>query len=180
MPGKYIYRNDGEPTDYNRICDENINQSIMGFIIRMTVIMLSFVGAVIGPFHSFVYDGTLFTLYSLKLPYFNRDPYTEFIINVVWQFLTSLVACVGVFVVEGSIMILNDAITVSSKLCCLELNELSEYLEVNYGPNAEIESSYRLKKIFMKIAYSDEYAYFFAFCHLFILLFKLNTICYSF
>lgn len=122
----------------------------------MTVIMLSFVGAVIGPFYSFVHNGTLVTLYSVKLPYFNQDPYTEFIINVVWQFLISLIGGVALFLMEGSIMLLNDTITVSSKLCYYELNELSDYLKENCKSVSETKCCRELKTVFMKIAYFDE------------------------
>lgn len=69
--------------------------------------------------------------------------------------MISAVGSVGVFIVESSIMILNDAVTVSSKLCRLEFNQLSDYLEQNHGSISE--SLYRLEKIFMKIVYFDEY-----------------------
>lgn len=162
ISGKIIYRNDGQSTDYNRICDETINKSIVDYLLRMTVIMMSFVVAVIGPFYSFVQDGELATLYSVKLPYFNRDPYTEFTINVIWQFLISLIGGAALFFMEGAIMLLNNTITVSSKLCHLELFEISKYLEEIHGSDENEkrrETKFRRKLIivYMKINYMDEY-----------------------
>lgn len=116
----------------------------------MFVICLSFVGAVIGPYYSFVRYGTLATLYSLKLPYFNQDPYTEFIINLVWQFLIGLIGVVSLFLVEVAITLTNDTITVSSELCLLELKELSD------RQASKTELRRKMKKIYMRIAYIDE------------------------
>lgn len=157
--GKYIYRNDGQPTEYNRICNETINETIVGYIIKMMVIMMSFVVAVTGPFYSFVQDGKLETLYSLKLPYFNRNPYMEFIINVIWQFLITLIGGCALFCMEGTIMLLNNAIIVSSKLCHLELIELSKYLEEFHENENRRDTKFRLRltMVYMKILYMDEY-----------------------
>lgn len=159
ISGKHIYRNDGKPTVYNRICDENINRTIASYVVKMLLIMLSFVGAIIGPYYDFVHNGTLATLYCLKLPYFNEDPYTEFIINVAWQLLTSFFGVIGLFLIEGIITLVDDTIKVSAKLYRHELNELSEQQET------EVEIRRRLKMIFMKMLYIDGYDY--NFIHLF-------------
>lgn len=154
ISGKYIYRNDGQPTEYNRICDETVTKSIASYIVKMSVITISFIVASIGPFYSYVHDGTLATLYSLKLPYFNQDPYTEFLINVVWQFLITLIGGIALFLMEGAVTLINDTITVSSTLCCRELEELSDQQAT------ENEQRRKLKMIFMKIIYMDKYDFF--------------------
>lgn len=154
VPRKCIYRDDRESTEYNRICEENLSESIKAYIIKMIVIIISFFGAAIGPFYSNIHDGTFATLYSLKLPYFNQDLYTEFVINVIWQFIVTVMGVSALFLMEGCFSILNDTITVSLKLFRLNLNLLSQCLENELGMNAK--SQQKLKTIFMKISYMDE------------------------
>ncbi|XP_031635731.1 uncharacterized protein LOC116348758 [Contarinia nasturtii] len=155
IPRKNIYRDNQRPTNNNRICEESINYSIKAYAIKMTVILISFVGATIGPFYRYMDDGTLVTLYSLKLPYLHNDLHTEFIVNAIWQLMITIIGGIGLFLIEGVLTLIDDTVNVSSYLCQLEFEELSNCLK-----NESItihKSREKLKNIYMKIAYNDEF-----------------------
>lgn len=127
VSGEYIYRDDLQPTAYNRICSEAITQSLKSYLIIMAVITLSFIVAALGPLHSFITDWSLFTLYEVRLPFVIR----------IWSLLSMWF---GNFsypywlvwecsLIEGVQCIINDTITVSSQVNSLEFAELSEVLE---------------------------------------------------
>lgn len=153
ISGKYIYRDDRRPTDYNRICSESLDQSLKGYIITISLVILSFVGALLGPFCAYIQNGRMVTLYSVRLPFLQHHPNTELTINVSWETFMSLMGVVALFGMEVMFALVNDTITVSSQLCELELNELSEMLE-RQGPNEK--SHQKLRFILMKTQFMDE------------------------
>lgn len=73
VSGKFIYRDDSEPTIYNRTCSECIDESIKTVIIILACEGLSFVIANIGVFYS-MFQGKKITLLNMRLPYFNQNP----------------------------------------------------------------------------------------------------------
>ncbi|XP_031616517.1 odorant receptor 67d-like [Contarinia nasturtii] len=154
IPGKHIYRDNRQLTNYNRICEESLSFSIKAYIIKMMVIIISFVGATIGPFYRYLNDGTLVTFYALKLPYYHDDLNKEFMINAIWQFGITIFGGVALFFMEGILTLIDDTVTVSSKLSQLEFEELSDFLE-NESKTIQ-KSRKKLTDIFMKIAYFDE------------------------
>lgn len=78
--GKHIYRVDRRPNAYNRICNECMDNTLKSYAITISVIILSFVGALIGPVHTYLRDGALVTLYDVRVPFLHEDPLTEFIL----------------------------------------------------------------------------------------------------
>lgn len=160
ISGKYIYRDDHQPTAYNSICSKTIDQSLKTFVIKTSVIILSFVGAVLGPFLRFISDGFLYTLYELRIPYYNQYPYTEFVINVIWQIIISVIGTVGLFILEGGFTLINDTITVSSKISLLEFTQLSNLLENKQQKDRNVRR--QLVKNYMNILYMDEWDQFYS------------------
>ncbi|XP_055309261.1 uncharacterized protein LOC129573089 [Sitodiplosis mosellana] len=156
ISGKLIYRDDNEPIAYNLVCSQSVYRSMKRYVIMMTLILLASLGAVFGPFYSFVHEGSFETLYNLKLPYFNQYPSTEFAINIVWESFVNLFDGIfGFLVIELVIAICNDTIFVSSKLTELELSDLSNIIEEKRGSKAK--QVLQLKMILMRVLHMDEY-----------------------
>lgn len=153
VPREHFYRNERQLTAYNRICSECITDSLKTYVLTLVVLILSFIGALIGPAYSYIQDGSLYTLYELRLPYFNQYPNTEFGINFTWQSLISVLGISALFCIELFMTMVNNAITVSSKLTVMELAEISDQLE--NGQITQEQCSQGLKKIFMKIDYMN-------------------------
>lgn len=155
ISGNLIYRNDDEPTAYNQICSQSIQQAIKNYVITLILVILSALGAVPGPFYSYIHDGIYVTLFNLKLPYFNRFPSTEFLINITWETFNALIGIGIVFLMEFMIALCNDTISVSSQLTELSINELSDLLKQKKA--SKTKQILQLKKILMKVAHMDEY-----------------------
>lgn len=154
MPGKNLYRNDHRSSAYNRKCDECMDQTLKSYIIELTVMILSFIGALIGPIYTYLQDGTLVTLYEVRIPFLMEHPRTEFVINMIWQAYISVLGIFALFGIEGCIAIVNNAITVSSNLTLNELKTLSDRLEMNEIRNKHLAKS--LKTILLQISFMDE------------------------
>lgn len=56
MAGKHIYRDDSQPTAYNRICSDSLERMLKLYVLKMSMIMLSFVAALIGPVYILMMD----------------------------------------------------------------------------------------------------------------------------
>lgn len=117
--------------------------------------ILASVGAVLGPFYDFVNNGKFATLYNLKLPYFNQEPSMEFVINIVWETLISSLGVIGLFELEVVIALINDTITVSSKLSELELSDFSKLIEGKLESKAN--RVLKLRMILMRASHIDKY-----------------------
>lgn len=128
LSGQYIYRDDAEPTIYNRICSKTIDESIKTVITIISLEGLSFVLANIGEFYSML-QGRKITLLSVRIPYLHQNPDTEFLINFCWELIGSIDGFVSFIAIEIAFMLVNDTITVSSRLCVADLNDISDQLE---------------------------------------------------
>lgn len=154
IPGEYIYRDDLQPTVYNKICSDSIDESIKIFIRIVTMEMVSFVIAVFGQLYSYVNYGTKSTFYCVRLPYFNADPDLEFIMNISWESFVICFALICFLGIDVVLVIIIDAINVSSRLCELRLDELSDNLEKKRG--TEEQTRQQLRIIMMQAQFFDE------------------------
>lgn len=153
LAGTHIYRDDNRATAYNYICSESLDQSMKTYLTIVIIVIASFTGAVCGPYYQFMTNGMRSTLYNLRLPFFEDNPNTEFLINMCWETFTSFIGAIGLFNMEASFTIVSDTITVSSKLCALELNELSKYMEMEQKNT--IYGRWKLRLILRKTKFID-------------------------
>lgn len=128
VSGKLIYRDDPEPTIYNRICSKCIDESIKTVIIILACEGLSFVIANVSESYSMI-QGKKITLLNVRIPYVNKNPDIEFMINFCWETIGSIDGFCSFVAIEIGFMLVNDTIIVSSRLCEADLAEISEQLE---------------------------------------------------
>lgn len=128
ISGQYIYRDDAEPTIYNQICSNCIDQSIKSVIIIISLECLSFILANIGVFYSML-QGDKITLLNVRIPYLNQYPDIEHLINICWEAIGAADGFCSFIAIETAFMLVNDTITVSSRLCEADLIEISNQLE---------------------------------------------------
>lgn len=161
QPSIYIYRDDKQPSDYNRICYESLKYSIKEYVLSLTLVTLSLICACIGPTYAFLQDGTFVTLYELRIPFLENDPTTEFILNLAWQGLISLMAALAIGLIESGLALINNTIDVSSHLNVLSFAKLSERLESDDISIQEYQ--WELKQIYLNILHWDKYWLYFPF-----------------
>ena len=51
--GRYIYHNNHDKTEYNRICSEHMDATIKSYFVKMGTISVSFVICAFGPAYAF-------------------------------------------------------------------------------------------------------------------------------
>lgn len=150
----YFYRDDNVPSDYNRICSECLTEWVGKYLKIVTLQSLSFVIASIGPSYSFMHYGKKATLFSVRLPYLNRMPDLEFFTVIFWECSGGLIGFMAFFAIEVLISLLNNTIDVTSRLCVLELTEISDHLEMRNRTKAFINR--KLTLIMMKTRFIDQ------------------------
>lgn len=154
MSGRHIYRNDGRQTEYNRICSKCMDDTVRSYVITIVVLNLSFIYALIGPVQTYLRDGTIVTLFEVRVPFLYEYPQEEFIFNIIWQSTISVIGLIGLFGVEGMITLVNNTISVSSKLVVFELERLSDRMEV--GEISERKSGQTMSNIIKKIIHGHK------------------------
>lgn len=152
--GQSIYRDDDEPTPYNNICRECVDESILNYLLKMSIYVMCFIGICIGPIYNFFVDETDATLYYIRLPFSSDDRKGVHFINTAWQTFICLFGFWGVLIMEIMISLANNGITVSSKLTVLEINNLSD--EMTNGQTTDNHKRQKLKDIFTKIESMNE------------------------
>lgn len=152
VAGKLLYRDNNEETSYNHVCTQSIYDSIRNYIISMILTILASSGGISLLIYDIIFNGSYATIYNLKIPYLHESPRTEFLINIAWEIFINLMGICGILVIELSLAICINTITVSSKLSVLELTELSDELEKKSETIAK-----QLKMIFMRVLHMDEY-----------------------
>lgn len=154
MAGKHIFRDDARPTAYNRICLECLNAMVKSYIIKTTMLMMSFVPALSAIVLAYFRDGLLVTLYEVRIPFLQDDPQTEYIINMSWQGFVSINGIPAVLLLESFPAIVNSTITTTSKLTVQKLNELSDDLETESIGMKEVNQ--KMRNIIMQVLYMEK------------------------
>lgn len=153
FPGKRIYRDDRQSTNYNKICSASIDQSLKTLTFIILVFSVCSDGVMYGVFYGIFINGTHTTLYMVRLPFLVDKPNVEFIVNLCWETIFSLMGVIGLFAIEMLFTFINDTITVSSKLCVAELGDLSDHVARKTKNINQIR--FDMRKIFMKIKIMD-------------------------
>lgn len=152
--GQSIYRDDDEPTPYNKICRDCVDESILNFVLKMSVYVMCFIGICIGPIYNLFIDETDATLYYIRIPFSSEDQNGAHFINTAWQTFICLFGFWGVLIMESMISLANNGIIMSAKLNAFELNHLTD--EMESGQTTDNQTRQKLKDIFTKIEYINE------------------------
>lgn len=153
-PVKYILRDCKLPTAYNRICSDCLNDSIKQYALTMTLVILSAWIAMIGPTYAYMTDGTITTMYNMRIPFIDQYPNAEFIANLIWETSISAIGFIALCLVECGHASVNNTVTLSSKLNILALNKLSNEMEMHKITGEQLHR--KLKLVFLNIMHWDE------------------------
>lgn len=129
-----------------------LDESIKTVIIILACEGLSFVIANIGVFYS-MFQGKKITLLNMRLPYFNQNPDIEFMINACWETIGSIDGLFSFVAIEIGFMLVNDTINVTSRLCEVDLDGISEQLEKQNWTAA----CRNLKMVLRRTTFIDKY-----------------------
>lgn len=146
--GKYIYKDDKEPTKYNAMCEKMIYNLIQDVIFIVNAILFSYATFLSGTLYAFFYKKTSVTLLGTELPFLDNDSLVVYGINMVIQLIVAgvgILATVGIEV--GACMAYNTVETIP-ELIQLESAELLEELQSN---GMSLVAKMRVRNVFMQL-----------------------------
>lgn len=152
-PSKHIYRNNKRQTAHNRICEDCLNDSAKQFFTTTTIVLTSVTVAHFCPIIEYFRNGSLITIYQIHFPFID-DPYLQFVVGIMFQGMISTTGALGLALIESGMSMVNNTLTVSSKLNALSLHEFSEKIKTSQINGKQCR--HELKLIFMNILYWDK------------------------
>lgn len=145
---KYIYNDNYDKNDYNKICSQNLDATLKRFLIIVSTVCFSFVIALIGPLYAYITHGTRYTLLSLRLPFFEKDSDWEFVLNLILQTWCGIAGFCGHLGIESGYNIIINAIRATTELIEMDIRMLSSNLETEAMTKSQIKN--KLLIIFKK------------------------------
>lgn len=146
--GSYIYLDDPASTAINRICSKCIDRAIKSYITIITIEMLSFVCAIIGPLYEFIFYDSRVTAFNIRIPFMEDDPETEFDINCIWGMWSGYVGVCAFMLMEVIFALINNMLNVTTEQLELELEAFS--LQLESSEISQVEIRRKLSNIFRK------------------------------
>lgn len=119
--GRYIYHDNYENTEYNRICSAAMDSTIREFAIKMGIIYISMICAFIGPTHAYIVYGIKTSWTSERIPFTAPNSDDEFMINILLQTIIFVHAIWAYFALEVACTIFANVVNVTPRLCVSEL-----------------------------------------------------------
>lgn len=150
---KYIYNDNYDKNDYNKICSQNLDATLKRFIIIVSTVCFSFVIALIGPLYAYITHGTRHTHLSLRLPFIKKYSDSEFVLNLILQTWCGIAGFCGNLGIESGYNIIINAIRTTTELIEMDIGMLSINLEAEVTTKSRIKN--KLLIIFHKIDHTD-------------------------
>lgn len=119
--GRYIYHDNHENTEYNRICSTAMDSTVREFAIKMGIIYISMVGAFIGPTRAYIVHGIKTSWTSERIPFTTPDSDDEFMINILLQTVIFAHAIWAYFALEVASTLFANVVNVAPRLSTNDL-----------------------------------------------------------
>lgn len=152
---KRIYNDSNEKTEYNTICSRSMDNAMKRFIKVITVVMFSFIAALIGPVYAFVRDGVLTTVLGVRVPYVEKGSHLEFKILLIMQLFSGFCGFCGNFGIEAGYNLFINVIRTTTDFIIKDIDSLTHDIETKTFTFAEKKR--KLSLIFLKINAIDRY-----------------------
>lgn len=95
--GRYIYHDNYERNEYNRICSSNMDRTMRRFFTKMGTICISLVICMMGPTYAYFAHGVRTTWTSDRIPFTAPNSDAEFMVNFLLQTIVFGHGFVGYF-----------------------------------------------------------------------------------
>lgn len=153
--GKYIYNDNNVKTKYNSICSRSMDRALKRFTTVFLCVMLSFVIALFGPIYAYIVDGKRSSLLSVRLPFFEQNSDSEFILLIIIQTISGICGLSGNIAIETGYNLNINVLRVTTELIELDIGKLSSDLETKTLTISQMK--HKLCLIFDKIRSIDKY-----------------------
>lgn len=153
--GRYIYRDDFENTEYNKICSDFMDFSMRNFLMRMIIIALSIVAMNIGATHAFLFKGIKTTVIDVKIPYTEEESYEEFFGNIVIHMWMGIYGGLSLLALEVGMEVFIGIVAIAPKLVASEFRKLEK--EIANNRLNKLQAKLTFQNIIQQIMDIDEY-----------------------
>lgn len=143
--GRYIYHGSHENIEYNRICSDQMDDTMKKFLIKMGMIIFSMASTAIGPLYAIIFRGILTTVSEARFPFTEPKSNEEFYANILLQSISSTHAMIAYFGLETSLTLLENVVTVTPRLINCDFEQMIESFEEK--SIAEVELRLRIANI---------------------------------
>lgn len=116
FPGRNIFRNDRENTEYNRICSRATDAMIRNFVARLIILSIGGTTAEFGPAYVLIDQGVKTTTTKVKFPIIVENSDTKFLLNIILQFTIFIHRFLIYVGIEITMLIFGNVATVTPKL----------------------------------------------------------------
>lgn len=158
--GKFIYLDNKNPTQYNRICEKNVIKMAEIVITVVIIIIISHILAVVGPIYAYIFQDLRVTPMATELPFIDNDSDTGFLINLGQQCIVGFYSLLGNITIEMFSYIINNVITIIPDLIQLNLIDISNEIEIK---GICLSSKIQLRNALVQIQDFDRYVFHFIF-----------------
>lgn len=152
--GHFVYADDHEGTEYNKICTDHIDETVRSFFVKMGIIYISLVVETV-TVCVYIRRGTRTTLTDLKYPFVAEKSDIEFYLNVFFQAAVVLLGGLAYVSIEIVMGLAHDIASISPKLTNFELRKFHNMMQNKKISKARKDAA--LKHIVKEALHSDKY-----------------------
>lgn len=137
--GRYVYRDQHEDNEYQRICSEGMDQSMKHFLTKMFMMTIGFSMAILGPTIAFVRQGIKATTVELAYPFVEEDSWTEFVLNIFYQNYYAILGSLNYLGIEVVMAIFSNIVLITPHLIGHKLSQLIRNHATNHVSPTQLQ-----------------------------------------
>lgn len=127
--GRYIYPDKHEDKKHLGICSEHMDDAIRAFLIRITIMCLSFCVAQYGILRAYYIDGTIATLTEVRIPFTAAKSKAELMGNFILEYVIALHGFPAYIFMDIILELIIGIAIIAPKLMANEFRKLDDAIE---------------------------------------------------
>lgn len=142
--GNFIYADNPENSQFNRICSEHVDGTVRSFFIKMGMLYFFLLASQSGPLYEYIKYGTRTTLTELKVPYQAEKSDNEYMGNVVLQGIIGSFGGLAYVAIEVAMTLADDVASILPKIVKYELEKFRDMLKNVKLSKAKKDSTFKV------------------------------------
>ncbi|XP_055322548.1 uncharacterized protein LOC129578273 [Sitodiplosis mosellana] len=152
--GKFIYADDKESTEYNRICEKNVTKLIKNVVSVSVIVIFAHLLILVGPIYAYIFKDMYITPLATHLPFLEKDSSTEFLWSLAQQCVIALYSITGNLTVEIITCLIIDTVNSVPELIWLNLKQLADGVQKEHS---RLRVHIRLRNVLIQAQDLDRY-----------------------
>lgn len=144
--GKYLYKDDKEPSKYNEHCEKMVAALVKSVIIIAVAVIVSYTAVGVSVFYALIFEGKRVPPLGIEIPFIDINTDGGYMITLAFQSFASAVAFLGTLGIEVGACLWYNIESFYPGLIHMESDELDNELKSN-GMGLRAEK--RVRNIFI-------------------------------